>query len=118
MKENDKIYVSLYLERLNEKVDDAKRLGFKDKYIKYLSCRELANICNVTACTISNLSTNSKFSLIHKICENIYDCYFSYYQFEYQQEKKEYPDEEIYIRDISYVIYELTSYYTSEWLNL
>lgn len=117
MKENEKIYVSLFLDRLNEKVEDAKRKGFKDKYIKYLNCKELANICNVTACTISNLNTNSKFSLIHKICENIYDCYYSYYQYEYQDEKKEYPDEDIYIRDISFVIYELTTYYTSEWLN-
>lgn len=117
MKDNDKIYVNKYLENLNEKVKEAKRKGFKDNYIKYINCKELALECNVTACTISNLNTNSKFSLIYKICEQIYDCYYSYYQYEYYEQKKEYPDEDIYIRDKSFVMYELTSYYTDEWLN-
>lgn len=117
MKENDKIYVSKFLENLNEKVKEAKRKGFKDNYILYLNCKELANLCEVTACTISNLNTNSKFSLIYKISEQIYECYFSYYLFEFDQQKREYPDEEIYIRDKSYVMYELTTYFTDEWLN-
>lgn len=117
MKENDKIYVSKFLENLNERVKQAKRHGFNDKYIKYINCKDIASECEVTPCTISNLNTNSKFSLIYKIADYIYDCYYSYYNYEYQQQKNEYPDEDIYIRDRNYIMYELTNYWTDEWFN-
>lgn len=117
MKENDKIYVSKFLENLNERVKKAKKHGFNDKFIKYLNCKDIASECGVTPCTISNLNTNSKYSLIYKISEYIYDSYYSYYYYEFDKQTKEYPDEYINIRDVVYVIYELTTYYSDEWLN-
>lgn len=118
MRENDKIYVKEYLKDMNWKVDEAiKYRHIKEDNVKKLTCKELAEICGVTQATITNLNTSSKYCLIHKISGAILDSYFVYYEYQERNERKEYPDEIIYPKDLNYVMMCLTSYYTDEWIN-
>lgn len=113
MRANDKIYVSEYLKDLNGRVK-----GFHlDKSVKKLTCKELAQRCEVTPVTITNLSTSSNFYLLHRISEEIFDAYYQLFIFEESKDKDEYPDETILPRDVSYVLMYLTRYYSAEWLN-
>lgn len=117
MKANDKINVSKYLKDLNDLVDNASRYSSFDKCcVRKISCKDLADLCEVTPATISNLSTNSKFFLLHKVAGEILDSYYGFFEFDERQARKDYPDEMIYPRDINYVLMYLTSYYTDEWL--
>lgn len=118
MKANDKIYVSEYLKDLNERVNHAITYHTLDKNtVKNLTCKELAEKCEVTGATITNLTTNSKFYLIHRISEEILDSYYGYFEYDESKARKEYPDEVIYPRDVNYVLMQLTTYYTDAWLN-
>ena len=113
MRANDKIYVSKYLKDLNERVK-----GFYlDKKVKPITCKELAQRCEVTPVTITNLTTSSNFYLLHRISEEILDAYYPLFIFEESKDRAEHPDETIYNRDDSYVLMTLTRYYTGEWLN-
>lgn len=115
MKANDKIYVSEYLKELYERVK-----GFhldKNPAVKKINCKELAQRCEVTPATITNLTTSSNFYLLYRISEEIFDAYYPLFVFEESKDKEEYPDETILPRDVSYVLMYLTRYYTGEWLN-
>ena len=118
MKENDKIYVKEYLNYLNREVDDAiKWRRIKAENVRKLTCKELASLCEVTASTITNLNTSSKFCLLHKIAGEILDAYYPYFDYCEYKDRKDYPDEVIYPKDLNYVLMCLTTYYTDEWLN-
>lgn len=118
MRENDKIYVKDFLNDMNMRVDHAIKYGrLKNDYIKKLTCKELAALCQVTPATITNLNTSSKFCLINKIAGEILDAYYAYYEYDERVNREQYPDEMIYPRDINYVIMCLTTYYTEEWIN-
>lgn len=118
MKSNDKIYVAEYLNFLNEEVKHAYTYHHIDKNtVKILTCKELAEKVGVTAATITNLNTNSKFFLLFRIAEEILDSYYGYFMYDESKAKKENPDEIIYPRDKNYVLMYLTSYYTNEFLN-
>ena len=105
MRENDKIHVKEYLKDMNEKVDEAvKYRHIKADHIKKLNCKELAELCEVTPATITNLNTSSKYCLIHKIAGEILDAYYAYYEYQERTERKENPDEIIYPKDLNYVL--------------
>ena len=113
MRANDKIYVSEYLKYLNKRVK-----GFQlDKFVTPIACKELAQRCEVTPTTISNLTTSSNFYLLYRISKEILDAYFALFMFEESKDRAENPDETICIRDESYVLMYLTRYYSAEWLN-
>lgn len=115
MKANDKIYVSEYLKDLYRQVK-----GYhldKIPSVKKLTCKELAQRCQVTPATIANLTTSSNFYLLYRISEEILDAYYPLFIFEESKDKAENPDETILPRDVSYVLMCLTRYYTGEWLN-
>lgn len=118
MKSNDKIYVAEYLNFLNESANQACTYHHikKDSY-RPITCKELAEKVNVTPATITNLNTNSKFYLLFRIAEEILDAYYGYFMYDEKKAKEEYPDEIIYPRDKNYVLMNLTSYYTNEWIN-
>ena len=115
MRANDKIYVSEYLKDLNKRV---KGFHLEKKVVKSLTCKELAQHCEVTPATITNLTTSSNFYLLYRISEEIFDAYSPLFMFEESKDKAEYPDENILPRDVSYVLMYLTRYYTAEWLNM
>lgn len=118
MIENDKISIKEYLKDLNSRVDDAvKYRHIKADRVRKLTCKDLAELCDVTPATISNLTTSSKYFLIHKIAGVILDSYYSYFEYQERTEREEYPEEIIYPKDLNYVIMCITSYYTGEWLN-
>lgn len=118
MKDNDKIYVSNYLKDLTDLAKNAHRYnGLKKEHVVSLTCKELAERCEVTPATITNLTTSSKFSLLYKIAGEILDAYFGFFMYDEQTARKENPDELIYPRDKNYVLMYLTSYYTDEWIN-
>ena len=118
MKANDKIYVSEYLKDLNERVNGAITYGHLDKtFVKPITCKELAHLCEVTPATISNLTTSSNFYLLYRVSEEILDAYYGLFMFEESKDQAEHPDENIYPRDANYVLMTLTRYYTAEWLN-
>lgn len=115
MKANDKIYVSEYLKQLNERV---KGYHLEKTSVKPITCKELAKLCEVTPATITNLTTSSNFYLLYRIAEEILDAYYPLFMFEESKDKAEHPDETLYIRDKSYVLMYLTTYYSEEWMNL
>lgn len=118
MKDNDKINVAAYLKDLNEITSEAiKHNHIRKEYLEQLTCKKLAEKCNVTPATISNLTTSSKFSLIHKIAGEILDAYYPYFSWLQNHDRKEYPDEIIYPKDRNYIIMELTEYYSDEFMN-
>ena len=115
MRANDKIYVSEYLKDLYKRV---KGLHLdKLPSVKKITCKELAQRCEVTPTTITNLTTSSNFYLLYRISEEILDAYYPLFILEESKDKEEYPDETILPRDVSYVLMYLTRYYTAEWLN-
>lgn len=114
MRANDKIYVSEYLKDLNERV---KRFHLdKNPFVRKLTCKELAQHCEVTPATITNLTTSSNFYLLYRISEEIIDAYYPLFTFEESKDKAEFPDETILPRDVSYVLMYLTRYYSAESL--
>lgn len=119
MKEHDKINVAAYLRDLNQRAKYACVYGTlrKSEYIE-LTCKELACKCNVTPATISNLNTSSSFYLIHKIAGEILDAYFAVLAYETRKNVKDNP-EDLYVEreTITYVMYELTEFFSDEWLN-
>lgn len=118
MIENDKIYVSKYLNELNIRADQAIRSRrIKTDHLCKLTCKELAEKCNVTPATITNLTTSSKYILIYTIAGEILDAYYPLFDYEECQYRKENPDEFVYPRDINYVIMQLTTYWSGEWLS-
>ena len=118
MKENDKIYIKEYLKDLNREVDEAiKYRHIKADYVKKLTCKELADLCEVTPATITNLTTSSRFYLLHKVAGVILDSYDAYFNYEESRERKENPDVVIYPRDLYWVLMCMTNYYVDEWLN-
>ena len=118
MKANDKIYVSEYLKDLNERVNQTIIYGKLNKdYVKPITCKQLAELCEVTPATITNLTTSSKFFLLYRIAEEILDAYYGFFMYDEAKDRIEHPDEYIYPRDKTYVLMQLTSYYTDEWIN-
>lgn len=118
MKANDRIHVKEYLNYLNENVDnDIAYNHIKKEYIQKLNCKLLAEKCEVTPATISNLNTSSSYFLIDKIAGEILDAYWAFFQYDESKNKKEYPEENIHPRDKSYVIMCLMTYYSDEWLS-
>ena len=115
MRANDKIYVCEYLKDLNKRVK-AFHLD-KMPSVKKLTCKELAQRCEVTPATITNLTTSSNFYLLYRISEEILDAYYALFILEESKAKEDHPDENILPRDDSYVLMTLTRYYTGEWLN-
>ena len=116
--EKTKICVAEYLKFLNEEVKHCITYhNIKKDDVKTINCKELAELCNVTPATISNLNTDSKYSLIDRIAEEILDCYYSYFEYNERKAKIENPDEIIYPRDKNYIIMYLTNYYTEQWLH-
>ena len=114
---NDKIYVSEYLKDLNESVKHFSIYHNLDRStVKPLNCKELAEKCEVTQATITNLTTSSKFYLLYRVAEEILDAYYGYFMYDETKARKDNPDELIYPRDKNYVLMCLTSYYTHEWL--
>lgn len=114
MKANDKIYVSEYLKDLNQSVKG----HHLDKFVKSLTCKELAKRCEVTPATITNLTTSSNFYLLYRISEEIFDAYCGLFVFQDSKDKAENPDETINARDTAYVMMTLTTYYSEEWISL
>lgn len=118
MKDNDKIYVAKYLHDINEKVkDEIKFNHVKKDYIEFLTCKSLAEKVGVTQATISNLTTHSNFYLLYRISEEILDAYYSYFDYLFFYERKEYPDEIISPKDKYYILSCLVTYYSEEWIN-
>lgn len=118
MTANDKIYVSEYLKDLNERVKHAITYHDLEKNsVSPLTCKELASKCEVTQATITNLTTSSKFCLLYRVSEEIYNYYYAYFLYDEKQAKKDNPDEVIYPRDVNYVMMYLTRYYTKECLS-
>ena len=115
MRANDKIYVSEYLKDLNERV---KGYHLEKTSVKLITCKELAQRCEVTPATISNLTTSSNFYLLYRIAEEIFDAYYGLFIYEESKDKAENPDENLLVRNTSYVLMTLTTYYSEEWLNL
>lgn len=114
---NDRINVVKYLKDLNDRTREAIIYGhIKKEYVKFLNCKELAELCELTPATISNLTTCSKFYVLHKVASEIMECYYAYFMYDESKYRNEYPDELIYPRDINYVLMTLTTYYTEEWL--
>ena len=113
-----KICINEYLKFLNNEVKHCITYHYirKDK-IKTLNCNDLAKLCEVTPATISNLNTDSKFSLIEKIANEIYNNYYSYFEYNERKAKQENPEEIIYPRDKYYIIMYLREYYNEDWLN-
>ena len=108
MKANDKIYVSEYLKDLNRKVK-----GFHlETSVKPITCKDLAQRCQVTPATSSNLTTSSNFYLLYRISEEIFNAYCAFFEFKDSKDKAENPDEFINSRDTSYVLMYLTTYYS------
>ncbi len=119
MKPNERIYIKRYLNDLNLDVDKALRYGrVKKDYILKLSCKTLAEKCEVTQATLSNLTTSSKFYLIYRIAEEIYDAYYSYFNYVTDERRKAAIEEDEFFLpyDISYIIYTLTEFYTDLWV--
>lgn len=117
MKANDKIHVAEYLKDLNEKVNHAITYGWIDKKtVNPINCKQLAELCEVTPATISNLTTSSKFYLLHRVAEEILDAYYGFFEYDERKARTEYPDENIFPRCKSYILMELTCYYTDEWI--
>lgn len=119
MRANDKIYVKEYLKFLNEQTNHAIVYGnLKKEYVNPIkTCKELAEKCNVTTATISNLKTSSTYYLIDKIASEILDAFYGFFSYDEAKTRKENPDEVIYPRDKQYVIMYLTNYYADEWFN-
>lgn len=107
MRANDKIYISKYLKDLNERTGT----------VNPITCKDLAERCEVTTATITNLRTSSKFYLLYRIAEEIYDAYYRYFLWEESKDRAENPDELVYPRNEYYVLMQITSYYTDEWIN-
>lgn len=119
MKANDKIYVSEYLKQLNDQVKKAIDYQYvKPDYVEMLTCKELAERCEVTQATISNLTTSSKFSLLFRISEEILDAYYAFFIWSESRAREENPDEFVTPRDKFYVLSTLTCYFTDSWLNM
>lgn len=117
MKANDKIYVSEYLKDLNEKVKYAIAYQHLNAdYVRPLTCKELAERCEVTQATITNLTTSSKFYLLWRVAEEILHAYYGYFNLDEFLTRQNDNDELIHPRDKSYVLMCLTCYYTSEFL--
>lgn len=117
MKQNDKIYVKKYLDDLNEKTKYAiSYRHLKKDQVTFLTCADLAKLVKVTPATITNLTTSSKFYLLYQISEEIYNSYYGYFLYRESQDIKENPDELIYPKDVNYVLMELTTYYSNEFL--
>lgn len=115
MRANDKIYVKEYLKDLNERV---KGYHLEKTSVKPITCKDLAKLCNVTPATITNLTTSSNFYLLYAIAEEIFDSYYGLFIYEETKDKAENPDENLLIRNTSYVLMTLTTYYSQEWMNL
>lgn len=116
MKDNSKINVAAYLKDLNEITSEAiKHNRIRKEYLEQLTCKKLAEKCNVTPATISNLTTSSKFSLIHKIADEILDSYYPYFSWSQDNDKKYRPDKLIFPKvNTNYIIMCLTEYYSEE----
>lgn len=118
MKANDKIYVAKYLEILNKRVEYAIKRGYINKeYVNPITCKQLADYCDVTPATITNLTTSSKFYLLYRVAEEILDAYYGYFMYDEAQDREDHPDECIRPRDKNYILMEIVSYYTNEWIN-
>ena len=118
MKPNDKIYVAKYLKDLNERVKHAITYGSLDKEtVTSITCKQRADYCEITPATITNLTTNSKFYLLYQIAGGILDAYYGFFMYDETKARAENPDECIYPRDTNYILMQLTSYYTDEWIN-
>lgn len=119
MKTNDKIHVKEYLNFLNDDTNHAIIYGnLNKKYVNPIkTCKELAERCNVTPATISNLTTSSSYYLLDKIANEIFDAFYGFFSYNEAEDRKENTDEIIYPRDKYYVLRYLTNYYTDEWLN-
>ena len=115
MKANDKIYVSEYLKDLYKRVKGFHLDNIPS--VRKLNCKELAQRCEVTPATITNLTTSSNFYLLYRISEEILDAYYPLFIFEESKDREEYPDEILCPRDTNYVLMYLTRYYSAEWLN-
>lgn len=120
MEANQKIYVSEYLKYINNRIKKEKVYKYynrhNENYIKTITCKELAELCEVTPATISNLTTSSKFILIHRIAEEILNTYFAFFYYDEQKAREQNPDTPIQPRDINYIIMQLTEYFTREYL--
>lgn len=118
MRENDKIYIKEYLKGLNMLVDEEiKYRHIKAEYVNKLTCKDLAELCEVTPATITNLTTSSKFFLLHKVAGAILDAYYAHFEYQERKDREQYDDEVLYPKDLNYVLMCITSYYTDEWLN-
>lgn len=118
MKQNNKIYVKKFLYDLNENTKTAIAFHHvKKDYVRLLTCADLAKAVEVTPATITNLTTSSKFYLLHRVAEEILDAYYGYFSYLESWERREYPDEILYPKDVNYVLMQLTSYYTEDWLS-
>lgn len=118
MKANDKIYVAEYLKNLNQCVNHAIKYGNLNKdYVNPITCKKLAEYCEVTPATVTNLTTSSSFFLLYRIAEEILDAYYGFFMYDEAKDRREHSDECIYPRDKYYVLSQLTSYYTDEWMN-
>lgn len=118
MKQNDRIYVKKFLDDLNGNTKTAIAFHHvKKDYVRFLTCASLAAAVEVTPTTITNLTTSSKFYLLHRVAEEILDAYYGYFSYLESWERRENPDEIIYPKDVNYVLMQLTSYYTDEFLS-
>lgn len=117
MRDNDRLHVAMFLDDLNDRAAYAVKYHSlkKDSYLP-LTCKMLAEKCEVTPATISNLSTHSNFYLLYRVSEEILDAYFAYFEYDERQTRKDYPDDSIMPRDKTYVLYQLTEYYSEEFL--
>lgn len=112
-----KIMVSDFLKELNRKLDNENRYRTSSRQIvlEKLDCKKLAEKLCVTPATISNLNTDSKFSLISDIVDEIH---FNYYDLlmvleqKYNDDKDE--SEPRFVYDHKELMWELTSLWLKE----
>ena len=118
MKKEVRIYVSKYLDWLNEQVDYLIKWHKLDpERVKKIDVKTIAENLEVTEYTIKHITNYSSYELIRGIAAEILDKYYGFFDYDYYEKVKEYPHEMIDPRNISYVIHYLCDYYDEEFLS-
>ena len=118
MKKEVRIYVSKYLDWLNEQIDYLIKWHKLDsERVKKIDVKTIAANLEVPEYTIKHITNYSSYELIRGIAGEILDAYYAYFDYDYFENIKEYPDEMIDPRDISYVIHYLCDYYDEDFFN-
>lgn len=75
------IDLSAFLKRLYRDIEEHNAYKLRSEKLIYepLTCAKLAELCEVTPATLSNLSTYSKYALLKDIAVEIHYYYYDYF---------------------------------------